>query len=150
MLTLRIKIKLFMFQQIKTTAIGEDTEDHIEKAKEDAVIVDTVEYKGLEVGREYVMTGKLVDKVTGEVITDAEGNEITASETFIAEEKDGSIDITFKFDSSALAGKSLVAFESLTTEGKEVAVHADLTDEGPDRPYTGNSYNRNRQGNGRS
>ena len=116
--------------EIKTTAIGEDTEDHIEKAKEDAVIVDTVEYKGLEVGREYVMTGKLVDKVTGEVITDAEGNEITASETFIAEEKDGSIDITFKFDSSALAGKSLVAFESLTTEGKEVAVHADLTDEG--------------------
>lgn len=116
--------------EIKTTAIGEDTEDHIEKAKEDAVIVDTVEYKGLEVGREYVMTGKLVDKVNGEVITDAEGNEITASETFIAEEKDGSIDITFKFDSSALAGKSLVAFESLTTEGKEVAVHADLTDEG--------------------
>ena len=115
---------------IKTTAIGEDTEDHIEKAKEDAVIVDTVEYKGLEVGREYVMTGKLVDKVNGEVITDAEGNEITASETFIAEEKDGSIDITFKFDSFALAGKSLVAFESLTTEGKEVAVHADITDEG--------------------
>lgn len=116
--------------EIKTTAIGEDTEDHIEKAKEDAVIVDTVEYKGLEIGREYTMTGKLVDKVTGEVITDAEGNEITASETFIAEEKDGSIDITFKFDASALAGKSLVAFESLTAEGKEVAVHADLTDEG--------------------
>ena len=116
--------------KIKTTAIGEDTEDHIEKAKEDAVIVDTVEYKGLEVGREYVMTGKLVDKKTGEVITDAEGNEITASETFTAEEKDGSIDITFKFDASELAGKSLVAFESLTAEGKEVAVHADLTDEG--------------------
>ena len=115
---------------IKTTAIGEDTEDHIEKAKEDAVIVDTVEYKGLEIGREYTMTGKLVDKVTGEVITDAEGNEITVSETFTAEEKDGSIDITFKFDTSELAGKSLVAFESLTAEGKEVAVHADLTDEG--------------------
>ena len=116
--------------EIGTTALGQDTEDHIEKAKEDAVIVDTVEYKGLEVGREYVMTGKLVDKVNGEVITDAEGNEITASETFIAEEKDGSIDINFKIDSFALAGKSLVAFESLTTEGKEVAVHADLTDEG--------------------
>lgn len=116
--------------EIKTTAIGEDTEDHIEKAKEDAAIVDTVEYKGLEIGREYTMTGKLVDKVTEEVITDAEGNEITASETFTAEEKDGSIDITFKFDASALAGKSLVAFESLTLEGKEVAAHADLTDEG--------------------
>lgn len=116
--------------EIGTTALGQDTEDHIEKAKEDAVIVDTVEYKGLEVGREYTMTGTLVDKETGEAITDAEGNEITTSEIFVAEEKDGSIDITFKFDSSALAGKSLVAFESLTTEGKEVAVHADLTDEG--------------------
>ncbi len=115
---------------IKTTAIGEDTEDHIEKAKEDAVIVDTVEYKGLEVGREYVMTGKLVDKVNGEVITDAEGNDIIACETFIAETEEGSIDITFTFDSSALAGKSLVAFETLYTEEKEVAVHADITDEG--------------------
>lgn len=47
---------------IKTTAIAEDTKDHIEKAKEDAVIVDTVEYKGLEIGREYTMIGKLVDK----------------------------------------------------------------------------------------
>ena len=116
--------------KIKTTAIGEDTEDHIEKAKEDAVIVDTVEYKGLEVGREYTMTGTLVDKETGEAITDAEGNEITTSEIFVTEEKDGSIDITFKFDASALAGKSLVAFETLYTEGKEVAIHADLEDEG--------------------
>ncbi len=116
--------------KIKTTAIGEDTEDHIEKAKEDAVIIDTVEYKGLEVGREYVMTGKLVDKVNGEVITDAEGNDIIACETFIAETEEGSIDITFTFDSSALAGKSLVAFETLYTEEKEVAVHADITDEG--------------------
>lgn len=116
--------------KIKTTAIGEDTEDHIEKAKEDAVIVDTVEYKGLEVGREYVMTGKLVDKVNGEVITDAEGNDIIACETFIAETEEGSIDITFTFNSSALAGKSLVAFETLYTEEKKVAVHADITDEG--------------------
>ena len=116
--------------EIGTTALGQDTKDHIEKAKEDAVIVDTVEYKGLEVGREYTMTGTLVDKETGEAITDAEGNEITTSEIFVTEEKDGSIDITFKFDASALAGKSLVAFETLYTEGKEVAIHADLEDEG--------------------
>ena len=70
-----------------------------------------------------------MDKETGEPIL-VKCNEITTSEIFVAEEKDGSIDITFKFDSSALAGKSLVAFESLTTEDKEVAVHADLTDEG--------------------
>ena len=116
--------------EIGTTALGQDTKDHIEKAKEDADIVDTVEYKGLEVGREYTMTGKLVDKATGEFITDAEGNEITASTTFTPDEKDGSVDVTFTFDSSLLAGKTLVAFETLTTEEKEVAIHADLEDEG--------------------
>ena len=59
------------------------------------------------------MIGKLVDKATGEAITNSEGNEITASETFIVEAKDGSIDITFKFDASLLVGKSLCAFSSL-------------------------------------
>ena len=115
--------------KIHTTAVGEDTHDHIEKAKNEAVIVDTVSYEGLEVGREYTVTGKLMDNETGEPIL-VNGEEVTAGETFTAEIEDGSIDITFTFDSSALAGKSLVAFESLTTEGKEVAVHADLTDEG--------------------
>ena len=115
--------------KIHTTAVGEDTQDHIEKAMEDAVIVDTVFYEGLEVGREYTVTGKLMDKETGEPIL-VNGEEVTACETFTAETEEGSIDITFTFDSSALAGKSLVAFETLYTEEKEVAVHADITDEG--------------------
>ena len=115
--------------KIHTTAVGEDTQDHIEKAKNEAVIVDTVSYEGLEVGREYTVTGKLMDKETGEPIL-VNGEEVTAGETFTAETEDGSIDITFTFDSSALAGKSLVAFETLYTEKKEVAVHADIEDEG--------------------
>ena len=115
--------------KIHTTAVGEDTQDHIEKAKEEAVIVDTVSYEGLQIGREYTVTGKLMDKETGEPIL-VNGEEVTASETFTAETEEGGIDITFTFDSSALAGKSLVAFETLYTEEKEVAVHADITDEG--------------------
>ena len=115
--------------KIHTTAVGEDTQDHIEKAKNEAVIVDTVSYEGLEVGREYTVTGKLMDNETGEPIL-VNGEEVTAGETFTAETEDGSIDITFTFDSSALAGKSLVAFETLYTEEKEVAVHADIEDEG--------------------
>ena len=115
--------------KIHTTAVGEDTQDHIEKAKEEAVIVDTVSYEGLEIGREYTVADKLMDKETGEPIL-VNGEEVTASETFTAETEEGGIDITFTFDSSALAGKSLVAFETLYTEEKEVAVHADITDEG--------------------
>ena len=115
--------------QIHTTAVGEDTQDHIEKAKEDAVIVDTVSYEGLEIGREYTMRGTLVDKETGEPIL-VNGEKVTAEETFVAESQEGSIDITFTFNSLALAGKSLVVFEKLYTDEKEVAVHADTTDEG--------------------
>ena len=115
--------------QIHTTAVGEDTQDHIEKAKEDAVIVDTVSYEGLEIGREYTMRGTLVDKETGEPIL-VNGEKVTEEETFVAEAQEGSIDITFTFNSSALAGKSLVVFEKLYTEEKEVAAHADIEDEG--------------------
>ena len=115
--------------KIHTTAVGEDTQDHIEKAKNEAVIIDTVSYEGLEVGREYTVTGKLMDKETGEPIL-VNGEEVTAGETFTAETEDGSIEITFTFDSSVLEGKSLVAFETLYTEEKKVAVHADIEDEG--------------------
>ena len=115
--------------QIHTTAVGKDTQDHIEKAKEDTVIIDTVSYEGLEIGREYTMQGTLVDKETGEPIL-VDGEVVIAEETFAAETQEGSVDITFTFNASALAGKSLVAFEKLYTEEKEVAVHADITDEG--------------------
>lgn len=114
---------------IHTTALAQDTGDHIEKAKEDVTIVDTVAYEGLEIGREYTVKGILMDKESGEAIL-VDGEEVTAEETFTAEAQEGSIDITFTFDASALAGKSVVAFETLYTEEKEVAVHADIEDEG--------------------
>lgn len=115
--------------QLGTTALGQDTKDHIEKAKEEAVIVDTVTYKSLEIGREYIITGILIDKETGKAITDAEGNTIISSTIFTAKSQDGYVDVAFTFDSSLLAGKTLVAFETLYTDEKEVSIHADLEDE---------------------
>ena len=55
--------------------------------------------------------------------------EITASNEFTAEKPNGTIEITFKFSGVSLAGKTTVAFEHMYTDGKEVAVHADLKDE---------------------
>ena len=92
------------------------------------MIVDTVSYEGLEIGREYTVAGKLMDKETGEPIL-VNGEEVTASETFTAETEEGGIDITFTFDSSALAGKKIVAFEDVTYEGISIGTHEDLTDE---------------------
>ena len=113
---------------IHTTAVGEDTKDHIEKAMEKAVIVDTVAYKGLEVGREYTVKGTLMDRETREPLVINE-EEVVAETTFTPETTDGSVDVTFTFDASVLAGKTYVAFETLYTEGKEVAIHTDIEDE---------------------
>ena len=42
---------------------------------------------------------------------------------------DGSVTLTFAFNGIGLDGCTVVAFETLCTEGKEVAVHADIDDE---------------------
>ena len=92
-------------------------------------LVDTVTYVGLEIGKEYTIVGTLMDKETGKAVLDADDKEITASTTFVAEEKDGTIDIVFEFDAKVLAGKTLVAFEKLILDEKEYAVHEDIKDE---------------------
>ena len=47
---------------------------------------------------------------------------------FHSEEANGSVELSFTFDASALSGKTLVAFETMTFEDHEVAVHADIKD----------------------
>ena len=50
--------------------------------------------------------------------------------TFLPDQSDGSVDVEFAFDASALKGKSVVVFERLSVKETEVAVHTDITDEG--------------------
>ena len=91
-------------------------------------IVDTVTYKGLIPGKEYTVKGTLMDKSTGEELL-ADGKPVTAEKTFTAEEADGSVELTFTFDGSVLAGKTVVAFEHVYYEDKEVGSHTDIEDE---------------------
>ena len=77
-----------------------------------------------------VVTPEDPTEVTGEPLLDANGNPITASVTFTPEDTYGTVEVTFEFDASLLAGEELVAFESLSRNDIEVAVHADITDEG--------------------
>lgn len=114
--------------RIGTTAIDAADGDHEAYASK-VEIVDTVAYRNLEPGREYAVTGKLMDKATGEPVKDG-GKEVTANATFTAKDANGTVDVTFSFDASALAGHDVVAFETLTHEGREVAVHAEIEDEG--------------------
>ena len=116
--------------KIGTQAADAADGDQAAQADEQVTIVDTVYYENLEFGGTYTLTGTLMVKSTGELLLDAEGNPVTATKEFTANNTNGSVDIEFTFDASLLAGEDVVAFESLVKEGVEVAVHADIEDEG--------------------
>ena len=109
----------------KATVEGEKEVDPLDKV----TLTDTVSYTGLVPGKEYKVTGVLMDKETGEKLL-VNGKEITAETTFIAETKNGSVDVTFIFDSTGLHGKEIVVFEDLYRENVLLATHADINDEG--------------------
>ena len=92
-------------------------------------ITDTVEYHNLKKGKKYKITGILMDKDTGKAVKDANGEKITSSVEFVAEDTDGSVDVKFNFDGTNLGGKILVAFEKLYYGEKLYGTHADLEDE---------------------
>ena len=118
------------FPSIGTTAKDSTTDTNISKADGKISIVDTVKYTNLKVGKKYKVTGKLMDKATEKVVKDADGNEVTAETTFVAKESNGSVKVTFTFDASDLAGKSVVVFEQLYRDNAIVASHEDIKDEG--------------------
>ena len=92
-------------------------------------LTDVVTYTNLEPGKEYTLTGTLMDKDTGKAMTDRQGKEITSNATFTPETANGSVEVTFEVDAALFAGKTTVAFEELFHEGKSVAIHADINDE---------------------
>lgn len=117
-----------MPKTMKTTATDSESGTHEGQTREELTIVDTIAYTGLIPGNEYTVSGTLMDKATGEPALDDAGNQITASMTFTAEESCGTVDVTFTFAGASLAGKSLVAFETMEFEGAEYMVHADIDD----------------------
>ena len=119
---------LIIPSEIGTTATDKTDGDHelIESAR--ATIVDRVAYENLIPGKEYKLTGVLMDKETGKVLRVAD-REVTATKTFVPNAAAGSVDVEFTFNAVGLAGKEIVVFESLEKDGREVAVHADIDDE---------------------
>ena len=113
--------------EIHTTAKDQTTQINHTEAKKQATIVDTVSYTNLLPGKEYTVSGTLMDKETGKAVL-ADGKEITASTTFTPEKSEGSVDVIFTFDASVVAPKTVVAFETLTYKKIQIAVHADIED----------------------
>lgn len=117
------------FPYIETTATDGVNGSHEQQQQKEATIKDVVEYTNLTTGKEYTVNGVLMDKGTNQPIL-VNGEKVKATTTFVPEEKDGAVEIVFVFDSSALAGHDLVAFEEIRREGKLVATHTDIEDAG--------------------
>ena len=114
--------------EIGTTATSED--GHRVDPLGEVTIFDEVSYTNLKPEKEYTVSGVLMDKATGKAFLDADGKEIKAETTFIAETKNGSVGVTFIFDATGLHGKEIVVFEDLYRENMLLATHADINDEG--------------------
>ena len=122
------KDQTIYFPEISTSLTDDVTGGHMAEAAENMSLTDTVNYKGLRPGREYVLKGILMDKATGKELL-INGETVTQELRFTPDDTDGSVDMTFTFDGSALAGKAVVAFESCLYDGKEIAVHHDIDSE---------------------
>lgn len=117
-----------------TNVADKDTKDRISKADKEVTLIDTVAYSNVLAGKEYEVTGTLMNKETGEPIL-VDGKEVKSTVKFTAPTPEdgskyvsGTVDVTFKFDGSALAGKAVVAFENVTYKGITVFTHADIND----------------------
>lgn len=135
--------------ELKTTA----TIDGIKKftVNGDITIDDVVSYKNLTAGKEYKLSGVLMDKATGKPFV-VDGKEIYSEVIFTAEKASGKVTVSFIFDGSAITKDTdIVVFETLYHDGTEIAVHADIDDKDqtvtiypqpePEKPQTGDNSN---------
>lgn len=139
---------------VKIPKIG--TKASIDDKKEftangDITIDDVVSYKNLTAGKEYTISGVLMDKATGKAFL-VDGKEVCSEVTFTPETTNGEVTVSFSFDGSVISkDKEIVVFETLYREGTEIAVHADIDDKDqtvtihpqpePEKPQTGDNSN---------
>lgn len=113
---------------IKTTAKVNGKKKATAKGK--LTITDTVSYENLTPGKEYEITGVLMDKTTSKPFM-AKGKEVTSTVKFTPDKANGTVEVKFTFDASNIKKSTdLVVFESLYRDNVEIAVHADLKDKG--------------------
>lgn len=120
--------QMIYFVSLHTTALDSETGIHTAYPDEEVTIIDTVFYENLVIGEEYTVSGKLMRVDTGEALL-IDGEEVTQSVTFVAEQKKGSVELCYSLDAVALMGVTTVVFEDLYYDGYKVYSHADLADE---------------------
>ena len=116
--------------KIKNPEIGtKATADGKKEITADKItITDVVSYKDLTPGKEYKLTGVLMNKATNDKLL-IDGKEITAEATFTPKAPTGEVEMTFTFDARELTAETeVVVFETLYRDDLEFAAHADISD----------------------
>lgn len=116
--------------KIKNPEIGtKATADGKKEITADKItITDVVSYKDLTPGKEYKLTGVLMNKATNDKLP-IDGKEITAEATFTPKAPTGEVEMTFTFDARELTAETeVVVFEKLYRDDLEFAAHADISD----------------------
>ena len=115
--------------KLSTSAVGDADNSKSVTAEDDVTVTDYVRYTGLTAGQTYTLAGTLMDKSTKKAFMDADGTPVTATAEFTAEAESGTTTVTFTFDASGIkTGTKLVAFETVATNGIEIADHKDIND----------------------
>lgn len=118
---------------IHTTATSKDGEKTIIAGKE-VTIIDTVKLDGLEKGTKYMLKGwQMLKEDNTELVVD--GKRVENDYTFIADDEEMKVEISYTFNGFSLGGKNLVTFEELydlsnPDEPVKVAEHKDIEDDG--------------------
>ncbi len=119
--------------QIHTVATNKDDGSKTVQADGQVTIVDLVDIKGLEVGKDYRLFGwEMMKNENTELKVD--GKRVENTVEFAADAKDKQVEIEFTFDASSLGGSDLVIYEELydITEPENpelVAEHKDIRNE---------------------
>ncbi|MDY2940820.1 MAG: VaFE repeat-containing surface-anchored protein [Varibaculum sp.] len=135
---------------VETTATdAADGDKVLDTQAETQTVADHIDFTGLLPGKTYTVTGELYDKETGEAVP---GTQVPVTLTISADGKSVTATAegqTIKYGTPTLAGNGtvsgwievqftvakdylvhpLVAFETITYEGKEIAAHHDINDE---------------------
>lgn len=119
--------QMISFPGLKTEATCEQTGSHYAWASSELKINDAVTYTGLELGEEYTLTAELIDAETEKPV-EVNKKPVTGFVAFKAEGMNGTQNVELVFDASAMTGKTVVVFETLSKNGEVISEHKDLND----------------------
>ena len=117
------------FPSMGTTFLDDVSHTHIAYPNQEVKHTDKIAYNNLIPGIKCKAKATLKYQDTGDTIVDADGKELVQEVSFIPEEPSGTVDVTFKFNASLLAGKSITAFEEIYVNDRLVMSECDLDNE---------------------